>query len=103
MSAERILKQPVEVSEEISIKKPSMYKVLFYNDHFTTMDFVVTVLGDVFRKTRQEAVQIMLEVHKKGRGVVGIFSYDVARTKAELVKRRARQEEFPLRCTVEKS
>ena len=103
MSSERNLKQAVTVRKDESLKRPSMYKIIFYNDHFTTMDFVVSILSDIFKKTRQESVQIMLDVHKKGSGLVGIYCYDVARTKVDLVKRRSRQEKFPLKCTCEKS
>lgn len=103
MSTQRILKQAsVEETDKLP-EPPKMYRVLLHNDHFTTMEFVVNVLKEVFRKTRQEAVQIMLDVHKEGRGIVGIYSYDVARTKVDLVRRRARLEEFPLKCTCEQA
>ncbi|MBN2510936.1 MAG: ATP-dependent Clp protease adaptor ClpS [Spirochaetales bacterium] len=80
-----------------------MYKVVLYNDHYTTMEFVVFVLQKVFRKGMQEATQIMLDVHKKGRGVVGVFTFDVAQTKVQQVLLLAKEAEFPLQCTVEEA
>lgn len=103
MSTERILKDTTNSKEKDLVMRPSLYRVIFFNDHFTTMEFVVIVLKDIFQKTRQEAVQIMLDVHRDGQSIVGIFSYDIAKTKVDLVRRRAREEEFPLKCTCEKA
>jgi ATP-dependent Clp protease adaptor protein ClpS len=83
------------------VKPPQLYKVLLHNDDYTTMEFVVMVLMTVFRHSEPEAVEIMLAVHKKGIGVAGIFSYEIAETKAAKVMRLARENEFPLRCSVE--
>ena len=83
-------------------KKPSMYKVVLLNDDYTPMEFVVAVLERFFRKSREEATQIMLHVHQRGVGVCGVFPYDVAETKVSLVVDFARRSEHPLQCTLEK-
>jgi len=84
------------------IAEPDMYRVLLHNDHYTSMDFVVEVLQTVFRKPLLEAVKIMLDVHRKGIGVGGTFTFDVARTKTGQVREMAEAREFPLKCTYEK-
>ena len=83
-------------------KRPPMYKVILMNDDYTPMDFVVTVLESVFNKDHNEALEIMLQVHNKGAGLCGIFTRDVAETKAGIVVEHARINEYPLQCTVEK-
>jgi ATP-dependent Clp protease adaptor protein ClpS len=83
-------------------KKPSMYRVLLLNDDYTPMEFVVHVLERFFNKTRQEATDIMLHVHRRGVGVCGIFTYEVAETKVAQVMDFARASEQPLQCTMEK-
>ena len=83
------------------VREPEQYRVLLLNDDYTTMDFVVEVLIKVFRKNILTATRIMFDVHRKGRGLVGTYTYDIASTKAEHVHRMAREREFPLRCTVE--
>jgi ATP-dependent Clp protease adaptor protein ClpS len=86
---------------EKQVKKPPLYKVLLHNDDFTTMEFVVAVLMGVFHHAEPEAVNIMLNVHRKGVGVAGVFSYEIAEAKANKVMRLARESEYPLRCSVE--
>ncbi len=83
-------------------KKPPLYKVLLLNDDFTPMEFVVYVLERFFHKNRQEATTIMLHVHRRGVGVCGIFTYEVAETKVNQVVDHARQNQHPLQCTMEK-
>ena len=83
------------------VKKPKMYKVVMINDDYTPMEFVVHVLEVFFAMNRQQATKVMLEVHTKGKGVCGIFSYDLAETKATQVVDYARSNEHPLICTVE--
>jgi len=83
-------------------KKPSMYKVLILNDDYTPMEFVVHILERFFSKNRQEATDIMLHVHRRGVGVCGIFTYEVAETKVAQVMDFARANEQPLQCTMEK-
>ncbi|MFP4561984.1 MAG: ATP-dependent Clp protease adaptor ClpS [Spirochaetia bacterium] len=80
-----------------------MYVVILHNDHYTTMDFVVEVLMTVFRKSAAEATKIMLDVHRKGKGYVGYFPYDIAATKVSQVHEMAKENEFPLRCTIERA
>jgi ATP-dependent Clp protease adaptor protein ClpS len=83
-------------------KKPSMYKVLLLNDDYTPMEFVVHILENFFNKSRQEATDIMLHVHRRGVGICGIFTYEVAETKVAQVMDFARANEQPLQCTMEK-
>ena len=85
------------------LKKPPLYKVLLHNDDYTTKEFVVEILQYVFYKEQTEAVQIMLHVHKKGLGVAGVYTYEVAETKVALVESLARQHEYPLKCTMEEA
>jgi len=90
-----------ETQSERKLKRPQLYKVLFHNDNYTTRDFVVAVLREVFHKSESDAVAIMLHVHNSGIGVAGVYTYDVARTKIEVVEALARENEFPLRLTME--
>ena len=83
-------------------KKPSMYKVLMLNDDYTPMEFVVFVLEKFFYKNEQDATQIMLNIHQKGVGVCGVFTYEVAETKVNKVVSFARRNQHPLQCTMEK-
>jgi ATP-dependent Clp protease adaptor protein ClpS len=84
-------------------EEPPMYKVLLLNDDYTTMDFVIMVLEVVFYKDNQEATNIMLQVHREGRGVAGIFTRDVAETKVAIVHDLAHKNEHPLKCSIEKA
>ena len=86
---------------EQDIKEPDMYKVVLHNDDYTTKEFVVAVIKKVFQKPVIEATKIMLSVHKTGRGVVGIYTWDIANTKATRVHQLAKASDFPLKCTVE--
>ena len=83
-------------------KKPSQYKVLMLNDDYTPMEFVVHVLERFFQKNREEATRIMLHVHRRGVGVCGVYTYEVAETKVTQVMDLARQNQHPLQCTIEK-
>jgi ATP-dependent Clp protease adaptor protein ClpS len=83
------------------IKEPNEYRVILLNDHYTTMDFVVGILIAIFHKNLEDAHKIMLDVHKKGKGLVGQYPWDIAVTKTEQVHTAARENEFPLRCIVE--
>ncbi len=83
-------------------KKPSMYKVMLLNDDFTPMDFVVHILERFFGKNRTEATDIMMQVHRKGIGLCGVYTYEVAETKVSQVLDCARQNEHPLQCIMEK-
>jgi len=105
MSQEGSISGPVVASPKTRIlrdvRPPRMYRVLLHNDDYTTMDFVVEVLISVFHKAAAEATRVMLDVHRQGHGVCGVYTLDVARTKAGEVRRRARKQQFPLRCTCE--
>lgn len=82
------------------LQEPRKYKVIFHNDDFTTMEFVVMVLAVVFHKTEADAQRIMLDVHRRGQGTAGVYSYDIAQTKAHKAMQMARDEGFPLRISV---
>jgi ATP-dependent Clp protease adaptor protein ClpS len=92
----------VVVKAKPKTKKPSMYKVLMLNDDYTPMEFVVHILERFFSKTRDEATRIMLHVHRRGVGICGVFTYEVAETKVTQVMDFARQHQHPLQCTLEK-
>ncbi|MBX9688851.1 MAG: ATP-dependent Clp protease adaptor ClpS [Candidatus Obscuribacterales bacterium] len=84
------------------VEKPPLYKVLLHNDDYTSMDFVVFILMSVFYKDETDARRIMLEVHNRGVGVAGVFTYEVAESKINKVTALARANEFPLLCSMEK-
>jgi ATP-dependent Clp protease adaptor protein ClpS len=92
----------VVVKQKPKTKKPSMYKVLMLNDDYTPMEFVVHILERFFNKSRQEATRIMLHVHRRGVGICGVYTYEVAETKVTQVMDFARQHQHPLQCTLEK-
>lgn len=83
--------------------RPPLYKVLLLNDDYTTMDFVVFVLEKIFTKSPVEATQIMLQVHRRGMGLCGIYTKDIAKTKITAVHSLSRKQQFPLQCTMEKA
>jgi ATP-dependent Clp protease adaptor protein ClpS len=101
-------RNPNDVSTGIIVKpkpktkKPSMYKVLMLNDDYTPMEFVVHVLERFFGKSREDATRIMLHVHRRGVGVCGVYTYEVAETKVTQVVDYARKHQHPLQCTLEK-
>jgi ATP-dependent Clp protease adaptor protein ClpS len=92
----------VVVKTKPKTKKPSMYKVLMLNDDYTPMEFVVHILERFFNKNLQEATRIMLHVHRRGVGICGVYTYEVAETKVTQVMDFARQHQHPLQCTLEK-
>ncbi len=85
------------------LKKPPLYKVVLLNDDYTPMEFVIEILEDFFYMDRQRATQIMLTVHTKGKGVCGVFTRDIAETKAEQVNQYARESGHPLLAEIEES
>ena len=91
----------VKSEGKIKIKKPKDYKVIMYNDDYTTMELVIHVLMSIFNKNIVEAEKIMLDVHEKGIGVAGIYSYDIAVTKATTAMSLAKEQDFPFKLTVE--
>jgi len=84
-------------------KKPSQYRVLLLNDDYTPMEFVVGLLMGIFKKTQEEATQVMLDVHQNGIGVCGIYTFEVAETKVAQVLDAAKRSDHPLKCTLEKA
>ena len=85
------------------VKPPPMYKVVLCNDDFTPMEFVVIVLQRFFAMNREQATQIMLKVHREGKGICGVFPKDVAATKVEQVISFSRQHQHPLQCVMEET
>jgi len=94
--------EQVEQETEQEVKEPPMYRVLLHNDDYTTMEFVVELLMHIFNKSIEEATRIMLNVHRSGKGVCGIYTYEVAETKVEMVHELASKRGFPLKSTMEK-
>lgn len=93
----------VLTERKVETKRPSLFRVLLHNDDYTPMDFVVDVLTRFFKKTHAEATEIMLAVHHKGVGVCGVFPYEIAETKVAMVTEAAREQEYPLQCTLERA
>ncbi len=93
-----------EVDEEVQedLEEPPLYLVLLHNDDYTTMQFVVEILRAVFNKSMEEATLIMLNVHKKGVGLCGLYPYEVAETKVNTVATLASENGFPLKCSMER-
>ncbi|MCX7355717.1 MAG: ATP-dependent Clp protease adapter ClpS [Alphaproteobacteria bacterium] len=92
----------VVVKTRPKTKKPDLYKVLLLNDDYTPMEFVVYVLERFFNLTQQRATEVMMHVHRRGVGICGVYTYEVAETKVNQVMDCARQHQHPLQCTLEK-
>ena len=92
---------PVAEAEE-KVEEPPLFKVLLHNDDYTTMEFVVFVLQSIFNLPEDQAVQVMLNVHVKGIGVAGVYTYEIAEMKVAKTTALAREQEFPLLVTMEK-
>lgn len=97
------IEEGLGVDEETGLGEPRMYRVILHNDHYTTMDFVVAVLMKIFHRPASEAVRIMLDVHRKGMGMCGVYTYDVAVTKVSQVHRLAKENGYPLKCSCEEA
>ncbi len=95
------IEEEFELDLALELEEPQMFKVLLHNDDYTSMDFVVEVLIGIFHKTHAQAEQIMLQIHEKDKAICGVYSFEIAQTKAEQVKQRAKQNEFPLLATIE--
>ena len=93
------IEEEVEISLEL--EEPRMFRVLLHNDDYTSMEFVVEVLMGIFHKNAIEAERIMLQIHEQGIGICGVYTFEIAQTKAEHVRRKAKQNEFPLLATIE--
>ena len=85
------------------VEEPPLYKVLLHNDDYTTMEFVVWVLQSIFNMPEEQAIQVMLNVHLRGAGVAGIYTYEIAETKVEKTMALAREHEYPLLATLEEA
>ena len=96
------VEESVESDSDLEVDEPPMYKVMLLNDDYTTMEFVVEVLVHVFKKSPEEATRIMLNVHRRGVGVCGIYSFEIAETKVNMVETLARENGFPLKCIMER-
>lgn len=94
-------RRAADVRPRHELKLPPMYRVLLHNDHYTTMDFVVYILESVFQKPHADAVRIMLSVHRAGTGLCGVFCAEVAETKVATVHKLAKDNGFPLKCSME--
>ena len=95
------LKEDVVTKIEEEVTEPPMFKVLLHNDDFTTKEFVVKILVSVFSKSLDEATQLMWAVHKNGVGICGVYPFEIAETKVNIVTATARENGFPLRSTME--
>jgi ATP-dependent Clp protease adaptor protein ClpS len=92
----------VVTDQKTKVEEPPLYKVLFHNDDYTSMEFVVLLLEKLFNKSTAEATRIMLNVHQQGIGIAGIYHREIAETKVAVVHDLAQKNDFPLRCTMEK-
>jgi ATP-dependent Clp protease adaptor protein ClpS len=101
MDGQLLTKAREKAAGKEKLKEPEEYRVILLNDNYTSMDFVVEVLMVIFHKNPLDANKIMMDVHKKGKGIVGQYPWDIAATKTEQVHAEARKNDFPLRCIVE--
>ncbi len=90
-----------EIDEEIQLEDPKKYKVLLLNDNYSTMEFVIEILKNIFKKSSDESTAIMLNVHKNGKAVCGIYTHEIASTKIAQVKANSRKAQFPLKAIME--
>jgi ATP-dependent Clp protease adaptor protein ClpS len=88
--------------EQVKTKRPSLYKCILLNDDYTPMEFVVEILKTIFHKGHPEATRIMLHVHQNGMGVAGVYPFEIAETKIKTVEELARENQYPLKCVMEK-
>ncbi len=91
----------VLTDEIVEVKEPQLYKVLLHNDDYTTMEFVISILENVFHRSTNDATQIMLNVHNEGVGIAGVYTKEICETKISVVHQLAKKNEFPLRCSME--
>ena len=95
------LHEELDVDRETKLNEPPMYRVYLVNDDYTPMDFVVDILMTVFRKSQENATEIMLHVHHQGKGLCGVYTYEVAETKVDTVHELAEENGYPLRSVME--
>lgn len=91
----------IELDDDIEVKEPQKFKVILLNDDYSTMDFVIDVLVKVFRKSVDEASNIMINIHNNGREICGVYTHEIASTKVAQVKTMAREKGFPLKAIME--
>jgi len=91
----------VSLETVYALDEPKKYKVVLHNDHYTSMDFVIHVLMNIFHKNAVEAQEIMLQIHEKGKGICGVYTHEIAQTKVAQVSKLAKQNSFPLLATME--
>lgn len=91
----------VLTEQKQKLRKPPLYKVLLHNDNYTTMEFVVYVLTNIFHHSETQAIRIMLRVHHQDVGIAGVYTFEVAETKVAKVIQLAREYDYPLLCTLE--
>jgi ATP-dependent Clp protease adaptor protein ClpS len=96
------LQGSVLTEDIVETKEPPRYKVLLHNDDYTTMEFVILILENIFQKSRQDATRIMLNVHNDGVGIAGIYTREICETKIAIVHQLAKKNQYPLRCSMEK-
>jgi len=92
-----------DVKNDQDIREPKMYRVILHNDDYSTMDFVIEVIISIFHKPAADATRIMLDVHTKGKGICGVYSYDIAATRVARVHQLAKKRQFPLKCSIEEA
>lgn len=90
-----------ETNSTVLLHEPDMYLVFMLNDDYTSWEFCLSIITSVFHKTLEEADSITQDIHTKGKGLCGIYTYEIAETKAKIVETEARKEGFPMRCSVE--
>lgn len=90
-----------ELDLDLELEEPKMFKVLLHNDDYTSMVFVIDILASIFHKNDAQAEKIMLHIHETGKAICGLYSFEIAQTKAQQVKKKAKQNEFPLLATIE--
>ena len=100
-SVDSYTERAAAIEDRIDLTEPKMYRVFILNDHYTTMDFVISVLMTIFNKKHPEAKKLMLDVHRKGRGICGVYLYDIAISKIKKVHTLAKKKNFPLKCVCE--
>ena len=94
--------EQADVAAENDLREPDMFRVILHNDHYTTMDFVVEVLMEIFQKPAAEAMKIMMNIHRHGHGACGVYTYDIAVTKVNRVHAMAKSRGYPLKSSYER-
>lgn len=98
-----MIKQQTVLNDKTNLKEPKFYAVIIYNDEITTMDFVVYILNHIFNKTIEEATKLMLEIHESGKGIAGVYNYDIAVTKKNQADILAIENNYPLKIVVKEN